>query len=197
MVYIYALYIYTLYMPHYIYIYIYTLQICVYIYYDAIQVYTVQINKGFSPTTPIPVSQMKCRQRSDEADSHDRSGNVLVWSYSLNGYILKLTVVFCNRYFETKQLYCETEQLYFETKQLYFATGILKLHACILQLTSCISKLDFFSETCFLKLPKFEVHQITSPVCAWRILSFYLSQDFGSRPMVTREQRPHLECGIT
>ena len=32
---------------------------------------------------------------------------------------MKLTVVFCNRYFETKQLYCETEQLYFETKQLF------------------------------------------------------------------------------
>ena len=54
----------------------------IYYDYDAIYVYTVQINKGFSPTTPIPVSQMKCRQRSDEADSHDRSGNVLVWSYS-------------------------------------------------------------------------------------------------------------------
>ena len=80
MVYIYirTIYIYTRYTCPTIYIYTYTLQICIYIYYNAIYVYTVQINKGFSPTTPIPVSQMKCRQRSDEADSHDRSGNVLV-----------------------------------------------------------------------------------------------------------------------
>ena len=76
---------------------------------------------------------------------HSKEGNRII--LKLNGCTVKLTIAFCDRYFETKQLYCETEQLHFET-------GILKLHGCILQLTSCILKLDHFSETCNFETPK-------------------------------------------